>query len=200
MTSAPYEPGLSGVKVAFAHDTEVVLQSSAALINTLPGASDSGTDELAEPAQLEAYLDLYGFTGSRTHDAEELARMRALRLQLRRLWLVDRDEAAELVNDILARARALPQLVRHDTVDWHLHATAAQDPLDVRVAVETAMAVVDVIRTDEYERMRICAAPDCDAVYVDLSRNRSKRYCDVGNCGNRANVTAYRARRAARRD
>ncbi|GAA2005202.1 CGNR zinc finger domain-containing protein [Nakamurella flavida] len=183
--------------MAFAHDTEVVLQSSAALINTLPGASDSGTDELAEPAQLEAYLTGYGFTGSRTHDDAELARVRDLRPRLRRLWTVDRDEAVGLVNEILARARALPRLVRHDGVDWHLHATADEDPLDVRMEVEAAMAVIDVIRTDSYDRMRICAAPDCDAVYVDLSRNRSKRYCDVGNCGNRANVTAYRARRAA---
>ena len=185
--------------MAFAHDTDVVLQATTALINTLPGASDSGADELAEPAQLEAFLAGYGYTGSRTHDAEELHRVRALRPRLRRLWTVTRDEAVPLVNEILARARALPQLVRHDTADWHLHATADRDPLDVRMAVETAMAIVDVIRTDEYDRMRICAAPDCDAVYVDLSRNRSKRYCDVGNCGNRANVTAYRARRAAGR-
>ena len=59
------------------------------------------------------------------------------------------------------------------------------------------MAFVDVIRSDEHERIRTCAADDCDAVLVDLSRNRSKRYCDVGNCGNRMNVNAYRARRAA---
>lgn len=57
------------------------------------------------------------------------------------------------------------------------------------------MAMIDVIRTGEMSRLRVCAADDCDAVVVDLSKNRSKRYCDVGNCGNRANVAAYRERR-----
>jgi len=37
----------------------------------------------------------------------------------------------------------------------------------------------------------------CGGVLVDLSKNRSKRFCDAG-CGNRAAVNAYRARRAAR--
>jgi predicted RNA-binding Zn ribbon-like protein len=45
-------------------------------------------------------------------------------------------------------------------------------------------------------RVRVCDAPGCDAVLIDLSRNRSRRYCDTGNCGNRQHVAAYRARRA----
>ena len=57
------------------------------------------------------------------------------------------------------------------------------------------MAMTDVIRMDELGRLRICAADDCDDVVVDLSKNRSRRYCD-GGCGNRANVAAYRARRS----
>ena len=38
--------------------------------------------------------------------------------------------------------------------------------------------------------------PDCDSVLIDLSKNSSKRYCDL-NCSNRAAVTAYRARKSA---
>jgi predicted RNA-binding Zn ribbon-like protein len=59
------------------------------------------------------------------------------------------------------------------------------------------MGFVDLIRSDDLGRLRVCAADDCDAVLVDLSRNRSRRYCDTGNCGNRTNVAAYRARRVA---
>ena len=120
-----------------------------------------------------------------------------LRRELRRFWNVDRDGAAELVNALLRDGKALPQLVRHDTWDWHVHATTPQAPLVTRMQVEAAMAFVDVIRADEHRRLRLCEAVDCDAVVIDLSRNRSKRYCDVGNCGNRMNVTAFRARRAA---
>jgi predicted RNA-binding Zn ribbon-like protein len=54
-----------------------------------------------------------------------------------------------------------------------------------------------VIRSKEMDRLLMCAADDCDAVVLDLSRNRSKRYCDTGNCANRAHVAAYRARKAA---
>ena len=106
----------------------------------------------------------------------------------------DRDEAAGIVNDMLARAKALPQLQRHDHWDWHLHAVDPDRPLGERVVVETAMAMVDVIRADEMSRLDTCAADDCDDVVLDLSRNRSRRYCS-DRCSSRANVAAYRARR-----
>ena len=48
---------------------------------------------------------------------------------------------------------------------------------------------------NDLARLRLCAADDCTDVLVDLSRNKSKRYCDTGNCGNRTNVAAYRARK-----
>ncbi len=99
------------------------------------------------------------------------------------------------VNELLAEARALPQLVRHDGWDYHLHATSSDEPVAVRMAVEAAMALVDVIRAQETDRLRSCAAQDCQDVVVDLSRNRSRRYCEQG-CGNRVAVAAYRARRA----
>ena len=51
------------------------------------------------------------------------------------------------------------------------------------------------VSDEELSRLRVCAADDCDDVLVDLSRNRSRRYCD-GGCGNRVNVQAYRARQA----
>ena len=57
------------------------------------------------------------------------------------------------------------------------------------------MAFLDLVRDDELGRLRICAAADCADVLVDLSKNSSKRYCDTGNCGNRTNVAAYRARK-----
>ena len=48
----------------------------------------------------------------------------------------------------------------------------------------------------EASRLRICHGEDCQAAIVDLTRNRSKMFCDFGNCANRAHVRAYRARRA----
>ena len=184
----------------FAYDTEAMLAFMTALINTEPGASNSGEDELTEVAELEALLNEHDYSGRRDHNAAELTEIRGLRAEFRCYWTLDRDEVAALVNTVLRQERALPQLARHGDWDWHVHATAPDAPLVSRMRVEAAMAFIDVLRTDDFDRLRECAADGCTAVLVDLSRNRSKRYCDVGNCGNRMNVIAYRARQEAARN
>ncbi|NYG07369.1 putative RNA-binding Zn ribbon-like protein [Phycicoccus badiiscoriae] len=178
----------------FAHDTEMALRGAAALVNTAP-TLPTDTEDLATVADLDAFVRQWEWTGSRAHDDTELASVHALRPRLRQLWTAETDQAVELVNALLAEAGALPQLVRHGEWSWHLHATPPEAPLATRMAVEAAMAMVDVIRADELARLRVCAAEDCEDVVIDLSKNRSKRFCD-GGCGNRANVAAYRARKA----
>lgn len=174
----------------FAHDTEVALAAAAALVNTL----SDGEDTLTDLAALDAFVGVWGWTGSRRRSRAELDEVRALRPRLRRLWECDEDTAVRIVNRMLREAHALPQLMRHDEWDYHLHATSPRAPLADRMEVEAAMAFVDVIRGRELDRLRICAADDCDDVVVDLSKNRSRRFCEKG-CGNRVNVAAYRARR-----
>ena len=115
--------------------------------------------------------------------------MRARRPRLNRVWEVDQDEAVVLVNELLRECSALPQLVKHDHWDYHLHATPDDAPLADRMAVEAAMALVDVIRQNEYGRLQLCAADDCNDVLVDLSKNRSRRFCST-TCSNRTNVAA----------
>jgi predicted RNA-binding Zn ribbon-like protein len=181
----------------FTHDTESVLQAAADLVNTEPGASHTGRDELTSVDDVASFFSGQAYSGTLLRTEDELERVRTLRAELRAFFTEDRDAVAEHANRVLREARALPQLVRHDALDWHLHAVPNDAPFDVRIRVETAMALVDVVRADETARLKVCAADDCDALLIDLSRNRSKRFCDVGNCGNRMNVTAYRARRAA---
>jgi predicted RNA-binding Zn ribbon-like protein len=178
--------------VVFAHDTEVALAATVALVNTLDGTDD----HLSDLTELDEFVDTWGWTGTRAHDAQELEAVRALRPQLRALWDSDKDEFAQRVNDMLRAGNALPQLARHDGWDYHLHATAPEAPLATRIAVEAAMAFVDVVRSQALDRLRICDMHDCNAVTIDLTKNKSKRYCDSG-CSNRAAVAAYRARRAA---
>ncbi|MEO9153742.1 MAG: CGNR zinc finger domain-containing protein [Lapillicoccus sp.] len=179
----------------FAHDTEVALQAVVDLVNTMPGKSD--VDTLTSADELDDFVTTHEWTGSRTRDARELRAVRRLRPRLRELWFLTEEEAVAEVNALLTEAAALPQLVRHDQWSWHLHATPPEAPLATRMAVEAAMAVVDVIRAEELDRLKLCEADDCDDVLVDLSKNRSRRFCD-GGCGNRANVAAYRARKAQR--
>jgi predicted RNA-binding Zn ribbon-like protein len=183
---------VKGVKVLFAHDTEVALQAAAALVNT--DGQVTG-DDLATVADLDRFVRDWGWTGHRRRDARELDEVRRLRPRLRRLWGLGEDDLVDEVNAMLREARALPQLVRHDEWDYHLHATSPQAPLADRMAVEAAMAFVDVVRQKEVARLRVCDADDCDDVLVDLTKNHSRRYCST-TCSNRVNVAAFRARRA----
>nr|WP_227463654.1 CGNR zinc finger domain-containing protein [Nocardioides lijunqiniae] len=168
------------------------LQAAATLVNT----EDDDEDTLSTAGDLEAFFRDYGYTGRRDGDRAELDAVRALRPRLRELLTAERDDAVVLVNEMLRDGRALPQLVRHDPFDWHLHAVDDDAPLATRIIVETAMAMIDVIRTDEMSRLALCADDDCNGVVLDLSRNRSRRFCST-SCGNRNAVAAYRARQAA---
>jgi predicted RNA-binding Zn ribbon-like protein len=174
--------------VVFAHDTEAALVAAVALVN-----SAEEPDTLATAAELDAFFVAHRYTG-RHATADELGSVRALRAPLRRLLTGDRDTVVTLVNRILAERNAVPQLVRHDGWDYHLHATDPAGPLADRIAVETAMAMVDVIRADELDRLSVCADATCDGLVLDLSRNRCRRYCSAA-CGNRIAVAAYRSRK-----
>lgn len=145
--------------------------------------------------QLGEFFVEHGYTGRLVGDRAELDEVRSLRGMLRELLTSPRDETVEIINRVLRDGEARPQLVRHGEVDWHIHAADDDGPLATRIAVESAMAMIDVIRADELSRLGVCADPDCDDVVLDLSRNRSRRFCSV-TCGNRAAVAAYRARRA----
>jgi predicted RNA-binding Zn ribbon-like protein len=175
--------------VTFARDTEQALLSAVWLVN-----SAEPPDTLTSVADLDAFWSEHGYTGRRDGDKAELAEVRALRPRLRELLTADRDTGVQMVNDILERAEATPKLVRHDDLDWHLHVVDPETPLAERIAVETAMAMIDVIRADEMSRLDVCAQDDCEGVVLDLSRNRSKIFCGP-SCSNRAAVAAYRARR-----
>jgi len=180
----------------FAPDTVDALEFAVALCDTDPGATRSGEDELATLEQLSALLTENRYSGRVDGDEAELREVRATRDRIQRIWALDRDAAALEVNAILAEAHALPYLFRHDGFDWHLHVVDPETPLDERIAAETAMAMIDVIRSDEMSRLGVCADEDCEGLVLDLSRNRSKRFCSLA-CGNRNAVAAYRARQAA---
>ncbi len=179
----------------FSHDTELSLRCAAALVNT----NRVGGEQLGDQRLLGAFLNEWVWTGRRDGDDAELAAVWDLRDRLGGIWALAGDETAAVaaVNELLADTGARPWLTRHPELpEWHLHLSADDDPLAQRIGAEVGMALADVIRDGELRRLKICAAPDCDAVLVDLSRNRSRRFCDTGNCGNRQHVAAYRERQA----
>jgi predicted RNA-binding Zn ribbon-like protein len=176
--------------MGFADDTSAALLAAVDLVN-----SAEPPDALVSLAELDAFFTRHSYTGARTHDAAELAAVRSLRPALRAVLTAGRDRAVPLVNRLLADANATPRLERHDSLDWHVHAVSDDSPLATRIAVETAMAMIDMIRADETSRLAVCADADCDGIVLDLSRNRSRKFCSLA-CGNRNAVASYRARKA----
>jgi predicted RNA-binding Zn ribbon-like protein len=173
----------------FTHDTAEALDAAVWLVN-----SREPPDTLSTLDDLTGFFDRHEYTGNRP-SAADLVEVRAARLALRTLLIAERDTAVGLVNQILAEAQALPRLVRHGDVDWHIHATTDDRPLAERILVETAMAMIDVIREDEASRLTTCASDGCEGVVFDQSRNRSRKYCSVA-CTNREAAAAYRARQS----
>jgi predicted RNA-binding Zn ribbon-like protein len=177
--------------VPLTDDTTLMLQASVALANTAVG-----TDTLAAVGQLDVWYAEHLHTSHRAAGEHELESVRAIRPMLYELLTADRDRAAEMVNELLAESGTTPQLVRHGAWDWHLHGVANDADPATRIVVDTAMAMIDVVRDDEMSRLGICADETCDGIVLDLSRNRSRRFCSTA-CGNRNAVAAYRARQAA---
>lgn len=172
------------------------VRSNLRLLVDLVNSGRPGYEEIPDAAALRGILHRYAFSITASGTARELQQVHAVRDELAPIFAADSVEpVVELVNTILRRTNALPQLVRHDGWDWHLHAVPGTAPVADWIAVDIALALVDMIRQGELERLRRCAAPDCDGVFVDFSRNRSKRFCDLGNCANRTHVAAYRQRR-----
>jgi predicted RNA-binding Zn ribbon-like protein len=187
--------GWSGVNVVFAHDTTAALVVAADLVNA---------DDLVDVHALDMFLDKHDVTPRPRNTASDLAAVQALRPRLRAIWQVSgpgrTQVLAVLINDLLRGAGARPMLVNHGGGwGWHLHVTESDAAMQDRLAAQAAFAFADLVRLREEERLRCCEAPGCAAAFVDLSKNRSRRYCDTGNCGNRQHVAAYRERRAARR-
>lgn len=177
--------------MVFAHDTAEALQAAVWLVN-----SGVPPDTLTTVEQLDTWLGTYSFPGRRDGTRAELEAVRELRPLLREVLTSDLDRTVELVNKMLVEAHAVPQLVRHDRFDWHVHAVPSDSDLITRIKVETGMAMIDVIRAGELSRLGVCTDDDCEGVVVDLSRNRSRRFCST-LCANRNAVAAYRARQAA---
>jgi predicted RNA-binding Zn ribbon-like protein len=201
---------LSGVNVVFAHDTTAALLLAADLVNS---GRPNDDDLLPDVGALEAFLDKHGVEPRPRATAADLDAVRALRPRLRAVWQAadqdqdpgqDQDQGQgqrgqeslpDLVNQLLCDSGARPRLVDHGGGwGWHLHVTGRDAALQDRIAAQAGFAFADLVRLREAGRLRRCEAPGCEAVFVDLSKNRSRRYCDTGNCGNRQHVAAYRER------
>lgn len=191
--------------MTFANDIRSNLTMLVDLLNTSGAIAEEG-DELTTTAGLHGFAARHDFSGPLKATKSDVKETRELRERFAIVLdaSIDAETESEAskaterivgeVNVTLQWAGALPQLVRHGDWDWHLHAVGQSASLADRVAADVALVLIDLIRSGDLDRLGLCAAEDCNAYLADFTRNRSKRFCDSGNCANRTHVAAFRAR------
>lgn len=153
---------------------------------------------LAEPETLRAlgdlqiFLERHGVQATQPLQGQDLAAIHGLRTKL---WQVfeskQSGEVAELLNTLLADTSAKPVVTETFDVAWHV---VDEQPLPARLSVEAALGLAAVFQTFGPERVKACAATPCQEVFVDTSRNRSRRFCG-DRCANRYHVATFREKR-----
>ena len=177
----------------FGHDTQCALGTVVDLVNSAPEVS--GSEGIANLSELTEFVAQHAISEAGRLSKDDLEAVRRLRTRLRAIFsATDRSTAIRLVNALVADARTTTRLTDHDDWPLHMHYFAPDARLAEHLAADCGMALAFVLAAGEWERLTTCEAPECERVLVDLSRNRSRRYCDSKTCGNRLHVAAYRAR------
>lgn len=178
----------------FSHYTGEPVDLSVSLMNTRGRSSDS----LASLSDLEGFLEPYRHMWegvARPPKTADLEAVKTLRATLREVVSAgDENVAADRLNEILSRYDAQPRLSLHSGVA-HFHFEPIDSDMVSWLAATTAMGLASVIVEHGIGRFGVCAAADCDDVYVDASRNRSRRHCS-STCSTREAVSAYRRRQS----
>ncbi|MEU6999340.1 CGNR zinc finger domain-containing protein [Nonomuraea sp. NPDC046570] len=178
----------------FGHDMVHSLATVVDLVNSSPATG--GEDGLTSPDDLREFVEAHQMSGITTLTARDLSQVRLLREEFHRVFTApDRDTAVLLLNTLLAGTKITASLTEHDGHALHVHYFAPGASLCEHMSADGGVALAHLLVEGEWERLRTCSAPDCDRVFVDESRNRSRVYCDSRTCGNRMHVAAYRARR-----
>jgi predicted RNA-binding Zn ribbon-like protein len=158
----------------------------------------AGEEKLVTPEDLEAFLADHGADEwcrpNWAVSEADLHEVRALRARLRQVfWAADRETAAMIINEILDDVEAVPRVSLHGEGP-HLHFEPVDGSPARWLGAVTAMGLSVALIEGGFERLGICESSSCDDVFVDTSRNRSRRHCS-DTCTTRENVAAYRARK-----
>jgi len=126
--------------------------------------------------------------------SDDLAAFVRLRGQLAEvLSATDEAQAARGLNSILAECRSVPYVTNHDDSVLHLHFAPPKATPAQQAGASSAMGLALVLCEEGLKRFGTCADDNCVDVFVDNSKNTSRRFCS-NKCSNRTAVAAHRAR------
>ncbi|MFI7533912.1 CGNR zinc finger domain-containing protein [Streptosporangium sp. NPDC049376] len=186
----------------FNSHTDGVVRIAVALVNALTPGEARGRP-FAPPHDLAAaateVLRDAGYPDHERLTEDEAAELTGIAVRLREVFEAvaaeDVDTAALRVNDLLTQTRARPSLQRHDGEPWHLHFHGPGGTVSADWGASCATGLAIVLGGEFRDRLGVCTAPHCDRVYVDVSRNGTRRFCGTA-CQNRVKTAAFRAREA----
>jgi predicted RNA-binding Zn ribbon-like protein len=179
-------------------DFDSYAQLGVDLVSSEPDAFDAH-DPLAGVEGLRAWLGEARWWMADRVRPFDLAPLAELRASLRAVFDAARDEdsgeVVRLLNAQLDRHVPRPSISGHGDADWHLHVASNAGPVADEYAAGAVMGLTMAFLDLGRERFGVCADERCRGVFLDTSRNRSRRYCS-DRCATRANVAALRRRRA----
>jgi predicted RNA-binding Zn ribbon-like protein len=152
-------------------------------------------EQLPDTTAVTGFLRRHRMLGPNTVRQRDVTELHQLRTRIRRVFEAS-DEAAALteLNGLLAEAGITPWIARTEA-GREIFFAPLDAPLARRVACDAGLGLA-MMMTDHADRLKICAAPGCTNVFVDESRNRSRRWCS-DRCSGRVNVAASRSRKRA---
>jgi len=150
-------------------------------------------ERLATLDDLRRFLDRVGRPeAARVARKRDLIEIRQLRARLRRVFVAqDVGEAARLLNEIAEEAAAVPHL-EHVDGKWKVR-FGPSEPVAAHLGATAAAGLIDIVQAHGLARFGTCSGPPCTGVFVDATKNRSKRYC-CHWCADREAQRRHRAR------
>ncbi|HKU16240.1 MAG TPA: CGNR zinc finger domain-containing protein [Steroidobacteraceae bacterium] len=107
------------------------------------------------------------------------------------------DGAAATLNELLAAHPAHPHLAKERGA-WRLHHHPHDAPLVPMWTAICAAGLAEMLGDGAAQRLGTCERDGCGRVYVDVSKNASRRFCSLA-CQNRVKVATFRERAGKRR-
>lgn len=104
--------------------------------------------------------------------------------------------AVKRVNQIISRSKAVPFVGLHGSGP-HMHVAPARPTPATWLGSTIGMGLADLVVRYGTDRFGVCSADDCRDVFIDVSRNHSRKHCSA-RCTNREGVRSYRRRASER--